>query len=187
MSIKRINNEIKRIEPFLSINNLNILFEKENDIYTLYLLDKDKVFLQFTIPNYYPFKPYNITLIKNYKSTRQFHDDRCMHIHDTINYNKWLSNIKIVTNNYHRLFMSNLLDNNFSNIDYYCCFCCSSITCSSKWKPSLTIEKGIIEYKKFLIYKLYSSPLMLNYLEKLYNNLFPKLSNDLKEYIFTLL
>ena len=62
----------------------------------------------------------------------------------------------------------------------------TNILATVNWNPSLTLEKGIIEYKKFLIYKLYSSPLMINYLEKLYNNLFPKLSNDLKEHIFSL-
>ena len=186
MSIKRINNEIKRFEPFLTLNNLSISFDRDNERNIVSIFQNDKLIMDMYLPNDYPFKPYNINLIKNYKYTRQFQDDRCIQIHDTINYNKWLSNIKIINNNYHRLFMSNLLGNNFTISNNSCCFSCSSITCGSNWNPALTIEKGIIEYKKFLIYKLYSSPLMINYLEKLYNNLFPKLSNDLKEHIFSL-
>jgi ubiquitin-protein ligase len=186
MSIKRINNELKRIENYLLMNNLNISFENDSDRRVVSIFDNDKLIMDIHLPNEYPFKPYNINLIKHYKYTRHFQDNRCIHIHDTINYNKWLSNIKIINNKYHKLFMSNLLGNNFTISNNSCCFCCSSITCSSNWNPALTIEKGIIEYKKFLIYKLYSSPLMINYLEKLYNNLFPKLSNDLKEHIFTL-
>ena len=187
MSIKRINNELKRIENYLLINNLNISFENDNDRRVVYIFENSKLIMDIHIPNDYPFKPYNINLIKHYKYTRQFQDDRCIHIHDTINYNKWLSNIKIINNNYHKLFMTNLLGNNFNISNHSCCFCCSSITCASNWNPALTLEKGIIEYKKFLIYKLYSSPLMINYLEKLYNNLFPKLSDDLKEKIFSFL
>jgi len=187
MSIKRINNEIKRIEPFLTLNNLSISFDRDNERNIVSIFQNDKLIMDMYLPNDYPFKPYNINLIKNYKYKRQFQDDRCIQIHDTINYNKWLSNIKIINNNYHRLFMSNLLGNNFTISNNSCCFSCSSITCGSNWNPALTIEKGIIEYKKFLIYKLYSSPLMINYLEKLYNNLFPKLPNDLKEHIFELI
>ena len=186
MSIKRINNELKRIENYLLINNLNISFENDNDRRVVYIFENSKLIMDIHIPNDYPFKPYNINLIKQYKYTRQFNDNRCIHIHDTINYNKWLSNIKIINNNSHKLFMSKLLGNNFTISNNSCCFCCSSITCCSNWNPTLTLEKGIIEYKKFLIYKLYSSPLMNSYLEKLYNNLFPKLSSDLKEYIFSL-
>jgi len=187
MSIKRINNELKRIENYLLINNLNISFENNNDRRVVSIFENSKLIMDIHIPNVYPFKPYNINLIKQYKYTRQFNDNRCIHIHDTINYNKWLSNIKIINNNYHKIFMSNLLGNNFTISNNSCCFCCSSITCGSIWNPALTLEKGIIEYKKFLIYKLYSSPLMINYLEKLYNNLFPKLSDDLKEKIFSFL
>ena len=187
MSIKRINNEIKRIEPFLTLNNLNIFFERDNQRNIVCIFQNNKLIMDMYVPNDYPFKPYNIKLIKNYKYTRQFQDDRCIHIHDTINYNKWLSNIKIINNNYHILFMSNLLGNNFIISKNTCCFCCSSITCGSNWNPALTLEKGIIEYKKFLICKLYSSPIMINYLKKLYTNLFPKLSDDLKEYIFSFL
>ena len=172
MSIKRINNEIKKIDPFLTLNNLSISFENDDERRVVSIFQNDKLIMDMYLPNDYPFKPYNINLIKNSKYT--------------INYNKWLSNIKIINNNHHRLFMSNLLGNNFTISNNSFCFCCSSITCSSKWNPALTIEKGIIEYKKFLIYKLYSSPLMINYLKKLYNNLFPKLSNDLKEHIFSL-
>jgi len=184
MSIKRINNELKRIENYLLINNLNISFQNDNEKYLVSISHNNKLIMDMEFPNCYPFKPYNIILIKYNKYTRQIQDDRCIHIHDTINYNKWLSNIKIINNNYHRLFMSNLLGNNFTISNHSCCFCCSSITCYTNWNPALTIEKGIIEYKKFLIYKLYSSPLLINYLEKLYNNLFPKLSDDLKEKIF---
>ena len=187
MSIKRINHEIKRIDPFLTLNNLSISFERHNERNIVSIFQNNNLIMDIHIPNEYPFKPYNITLLKKYKHTRHYQDDKCIQIHDTINYNKWLSNIKIINNKYHKLFMSNLLGNNFTISNNSCCFCCSSLTCSSNWNPALTIEKGIIEYKKFLIYKLYSSPLMINYLEKLYNNLFPKLSNDLKEHIFELI
>ena len=187
MSIKRINNELKRIENYLLINNLNISFENDNGKHIVSIFDNDKFIMNIHLPNDYPFKPYNINLIKHYKYTKQFQDDRCIPIHDTINYNKWLSNIKIINNNCQKLFMSNLLGNNFNISNHLSCFCCSSITCASNWNPALTLEKGIIEYKKFLIYKLYSSPLMINYLEKLYDNLFPKLSDDLKEKIFSFL
>jgi len=186
MSIKRINNEIKKMESFLLMNNLTISFERDNERKVISIFEKNKLIIDINLPNDYPFKPYNINLIKNYKYTRHIQDNKCIHIYDTINYNKWLSNIKIINNNYHRLFMTNLLGNNFTISNNSSCFCCSSITCGSSWNPALTIEKGIIEYKKFLIYKLYSTPLMNNYLEKLYNNLFPKLSNDLKVYIFSL-
>jgi ubiquitin-protein ligase len=179
MSIKRINNELKIIENYLIINNLNISFENNYDRRILYIYENSKLIMNIHLPNSYPFKPYDIKLIKHYKYPRN--------IDDTINYNKWLSNIKIINNKYHKLFMSNLLGKNFTISNDSCCFCCSSITCCGNWNPSLKIENAIIEYKKFLIYKLYSSSLMLNYLEKLYSNLFPKLSDDLKEYIFTFL
>lgn len=172
MSIKRINNELKNINSYLNINNLNISFQKNNERCILSLFQNNQLIMDIDIPNDYPFKPYTITLSKKYKNTN---------INNTISYNKWLSNMKIINNKYHILFMTNLIGN------YSCCLCCSSITCPSKWWPKLTIEKGIIEYKKFLIYKLYSSPLMICYLEKLYNKLFPKLSDDLKEKIFNYL
>ena len=114
MSIKRINNELKRIENYLLINNLNISFENNNDRRVVSIFENSKLIMDIHIPNVYPFKPYNINLIKQYKYTRQFNDNRCIHIHDTINYNKWLSNIKIINNNYHKIFMSNLLGNNFT-------------------------------------------------------------------------
>ena len=175
MSIKRINNELKILEPFLSLNNLSISFQKN----IVSIFENNNLIMDIYLPNDYPFKPYNITLFKKYKYIKNLHEYK-------INYNKWLSNIKIINNDYHIIFMSNLLGNNFTISNNDCCFCCSSITCYSNWNPALKIENAIIEYKKFLIYKLYSSPLMINYLEKLYNNLFPKLSDDLKKYIFSL-
>lgn len=180
MSIKRINNELKKIENYLLNNNLNIYFEKDNnnnDRYVVSIFENDKLIIDIYLPNDYPFKPYNINLILHSKYTSQFHD--------RINYCKWLSNIKIINNKYHKLFMLNLLGDKYTITNYPNCFCCKSITCRSNWSPKLTIENGIIEYKKFLIYKLYSSHLMINYLNKLYNNLFPKLCDDLKEKIFT--
>ena len=170
MSIKRINNELKNIKNYLNINNLNISFRKNNERYLLTLFQNNQLIMNIDIPKDYPFHPYNFTLSKKYNY---------INVNNTINYNKWLSNIKIIKNKYHILFMTNLIGH------YSDCLCCSSITCTGKWCPSLTIEKGIIEYKNFLIYKLYSTPLMIRYLEKLYNNLFPKLSDDLKEKIFS--
>jgi hypothetical protein len=167
---KRINNEIKKIENYLISNNLNISFLETDDKYILHISHYEKHFLDFIFPNDYPFKPYNMNYIKdNYKCT----------------YNKFLSTIQINQNIYHKKFMSNYLDDNFKITENYCCFCCSSLTCGNKWNPRLTIHNGILEYKKIYIYILYSSPLMLTYLEKLYNNLFPQLSDDLKEKIFS--
>ena len=123
MSIKRINNEIKKLHPFLSLNNLNIYFEKVNERNQVSIFQNNNLIMDINIPNEYPFKPYNITLLKNYKHTRHYRDDKCIQIHDTINYNKWLSNIKIINNNYHKLFMSNLLGNNFNISNNTCCFC----------------------------------------------------------------
>ena len=64
MSIKRINNELKRIENYLLINNLNISFENDNDRRVVSIFDNDKLIMNIHLPNDYPFKPYNINLIK---------------------------------------------------------------------------------------------------------------------------
>ena len=74
MSIKRINNELKRIENYLIINNLNISFEKDNDIYIVSIYQNNKIIMDIHLPNHYPFKPYNINLIKDYKYTRHLQD-----------------------------------------------------------------------------------------------------------------
>ena len=115
-------------------NNNNLLLSLDvnriNNKYELFLFDSsNKIILEFNFPNDYPFKSYNINLLKKHINTRYFEDNKCLPIHETINYSKWLSDIKIINNNYHRLFMSNLLGNNFTISNNSCCFCCSSITC----------------------------------------------------------
>ena len=67
MSIKRINNELKRIENYLLINNLNISFENDNERRVVSIFENDKLIMDIHIPNVYPFKPYNINLIKQLK------------------------------------------------------------------------------------------------------------------------
>lgn len=173
MSLKRINNELKRQKNFYEENNIEYFQTTNCNNNNIIILSKQNIdFLEFILPNEYPFKPFNINLIKNLSPVSN--------INNSINYQKWLSNIKPIKNIYHKLFMDILFKKD-TNLN---CFCCDSITCFSRWNPALTMQNGIDEYKKYLIYKLYSKEIMFNYLKKLFDNLFPNLSNDLKFKIF---
>lgn len=182
MSLKRINRELQILSKYFSENDLYYNFTNENNENYIIIFNKENNILKITFPKDYPFKPYYIHLIKKINTLQS--NNICIPIEETFRYDKWLSNIKIIDDIYHSKFMNALLYNNIS-FKKLSCFCCLSVQCSNNWNPRLNIESGLKEYKKFLIYKLYSSPIMINYLKKLYNNLFPNLSIELKEHIFS--
>ena len=167
MSLKRILNELhNKIPQDLILKNLDkrfLFIELGNDIISkeIGIINNktNNLIIQITIPNDYPFKPYNIFLLDNHYNLES--------------YNKWCSKLidyKLLDQNIidKQQFLDNIfyqwafasirypLFKKYLNIPYQgICYCCDSIICSGKWSPSYTMVDILCEYiirKQFLIY-----------------------------------
>ena len=191
--LKRVNRELeiyktKKIEEYpvnlkkFFINTTIELYISNNDNEDHYFLEikvNDIFFLTLKIPKYYPFEPYSV------------HNNYYIYNNQRISYYKYINNIcnnskrcnyEILNFFYLALYGK---DNKYLKNKKITCYCCDSLTCKNNWNPRLTVNDVIIEYLQIKFIEKYSKKCNYKLLENLYNNLFYKLSDDIKYIIFS--
>ena len=195
--IKRINKEIENfnnnknfekysenIIDYFSKFNIEVYVTSNinNDIYHISIQKDNKIILDLIVPEYYPFKPYNINF---YNSS----------IYNNINnsYNKFLNNIfiknKFINNNILYFFYKALYNHEpkFICLNKPQCYCCSSVFCSSNWSPSCTINTIILEYNEIKFIEKYSNPYNYKMLKNIYDNLHTIYLNKLPDELYNII
>lgn len=192
MSLKRILNELHNIIPNkLLENNIFDKFyfvEIGNDIICreIGVINKknQNMEFKFNIGDSYPFKPPKVSIY-------EYNKEIC--------YLRWLSkliNYKINTftlqqKNFNSWIFSIIRWPQFKNyLDFPergTCYCCESISCPNKWRPSRLLTDILFEYiisKQFLIY---SNNLNQRLIDNIFKNDNWNLPNDLILYIIEFL
>ena len=173
--LKRVNKELqdfneekyfykysqKIIEFFRKLNiEIYTLSENSNDKYYLTVRKNDYNIIRLSIPNEYPFKPYQIL---NF-------DNNTFHLYtNIIQDNTKFKNIKKLK------FFYKLLYNNkskFLSHNKIHCYCCSSVTCSANWSPACKIDYILMEYLELEFIKHYCQKNNYDNLIFTYNYLF---------------
>lgn len=176
MELKRVNKEIKtfyekHLESFKNVSICVIQIDSINQN-CLEISDNNKVLLRLTIPNNYPFRPYNVY---------------SYHLSNKLNYHKYISMLngknKIHDNKILKFFYRNQYNRNtrFLDLNSNECYCCFSYTCPSHWSPALTIKDILNEYLEISFIYKYSKPYNYLFLENIYNNLFNKIPEEIIE------
>jgi ubiquitin-protein ligase len=188
--LKRINKELqdfneekyfyrypdKTVDFFRKLNiEIYCSSESNNDKYYIRVYKNNCNIIILSIPNNYPFKPYQIL---NF-------NDKTFHIYG--------NNIHSLTRfkNIEKLrFFYRLLYNNlpkFLSSKYDSCYCCNSVTCSNNWSPSCKIDNILMEYLEMEFIKHYCQDdnykKLLSTYDHLFNLLFEKIPNEVIEII----
>jgi ubiquitin-protein ligase len=197
-ALKRLNKEIATFSQYdisnnfllpykISWINLDIdFFDKTNQLAKISIDVYNNCLLNIDIPTCYPFKS-PIVWVNNTKNFKQY-SKYCADITEIINKRTFLSTSDIIlawlfalTSSYKNKTYNNL---NIPKSLPLSCFCCNSITCSSKWSPGFKIQDIIYEFifiKKFLFF---SSQLGLRYINPIFNNENWSIPDDLILHIF---
>lgn len=178
-ALKRLNNEIKKIELNEKINRYPISFVNDYDINSKYMSNvlatisvnfNNQCLLNMDIPNCYPFKPPTIFIETN-KNIYQKYDNWCGDITRIINSRNYLSQ-----NDIYFAWVFSISDSKLFTLHDvptripFSCICCSSVSCYHNWNPIKKIEDIIDEfifYKKFIFF---SSELGLKHISSIFNN-----------------
>jgi hypothetical protein len=194
LSLKRITKELSNInnkdyiehtdysKEFKNyLGSLTIfLTEIHKDTSTNHLVikEKDKLFLELSIPQTYPFRSYKVVNYSNY-----YYNGLC--------YDKYMNTISCKIANYDKniiMFFYKCLYNcepYFLMLKKYDCYCCSSIVCSNLWCPAYTFVNIILEHLEISFIERYSSNLSYNYLTTIYKGIFNKLPQEIVEHILS--
>ena len=197
LSLKRITKEVANINDKDYIEHSTYSKEFKNylasltfflteiniDTSNIYLVikskDKDKLFLELSIPQTYPFRSYKVV---NYNNNN-----------NGLCYYKYINNISAKITNYdkniYKFFYKCLYNCEpyFLMLKKYDCYCCSSIMCSNLWCPSYTFVNIILEYLEISFIERFSSPLNYKYLVAIYNSIFFKFPPEISDHILSYL
>lgn len=144
----------------------------------LVIKEKDKLFLELSIPQTYPFKSYKVV---DYNNNNGLH------------YYKYMNNVSAKITNYDKniiIFFYKCLYNcepYFLMLKKHDCYCCSSITCSNLWCPAYTFVNIILEHLEISFIERYSSPINYKYLVSIYNGIFLRLAPEIIDLIISYL
>ena len=187
-SEKYFSNYSKNIQNYLRLFHIQVYIKNNskdnNEFLNLKITNKNsnKTILECHIPNSYPFKPYVITYFERFNNKNN----------NKIGYHKYLSLLNS-KNNKVLAFFYNLqygYKSRFLALSNTSCFCCSSITCSHNWCPSLKIDNLLLEYLESQYIMNYNQPYSYLNLLNIYNKLFElfdyyKLPNEIIEIILS--
>ena len=205
ISLKRVNKELddfynekyfsnysKNIQNYLRLFHIQVYIinnsNDDNESFNLKIKNKNnnKILLECHIPNSYPFKANFINKFKEFNNNN-----------NQIGYYKYLSlinskNNKIYDNKVLAFFykLQYNIESRFLALSDTSCFCCSSITCSLNWSPSLKIDNLLLEYLEAQFIINYNQPYSYLNLLNIYNGLFElfdfyKLPNEIIEIILS--
>lgn len=185
MSSKRISIEIKKRFPEVMnkfglpfyLERFNIDGDKQE--LGIYSFINNKLFLQFTIPAVYPFRPPSVFVIDNTLSDEKYN----------IPYWKWSVSImephrfcyKSTGNcDYFMAWVFSIIRRPYlsyiwkfipsNNIKENPCFCCESIICSNNWGPGVLISDIFLEYIGRKDFCINCSRLMQRWIKPIFDN-----------------
>ena len=157
-----------------SANHL-VINEKENN----------KLFLELSIPQTYPFKSYKVVDYNNNNNNN--------YNYNGLHYYKYMNNVSAKITNYDKniyIFFYKCLYNcepYFLMLKKHDCYCCSSIMCSNLWCPAYTFVNIILEHLEISFIERYSSLASYKYLVSIYNSIFSRLSPEIIDLIISYL
>jgi hypothetical protein len=198
LALKRITKELSNIndKDYLEHTNYSREFKNYLGSLTIFLTnthndpsanhlvikEKDKLFLELSIPQTYPFKSYKVV---NYSNTRNNNNTLC--------YYKYMNNVSAKIANYDKSIITFFYktmyncEHYFLTLKKYDCYCCSSIMCSNLWCPAYTFVNIILEHLEISFIDRYSSPINYKYLVSIYNGIFSRLAPEIIELIISYL
>ena len=157
-----------------SANHL-VINEKENN----------KLFLELSIPQTYPFKSYKVVDYNNNNNNN--------YNYNGLHYYKYMNNVSAKITNYDKniyIFFYKCLYNcepYFLMLKKHDCYCCSSIMCSNLWCPAYTFVNVILEHLEISFIERYSSLASYKYLVSIYNGIFSRLAPEIIDLIISYL
>ena len=157
-----------------SANHL-VINEKENN----------KLFLELSIPQTYPFKSYKVVDYNNNNNNN--------YNYNGLHYYKYMNNVSAKITNYDKniyIFFYKCLYNcepYFLMLKKHDCYCCSSIMCSNLWCPAYTFVNVILEHLEISFIERYSSLVSYKYLVSIYNSIFSRLPPEIIDLIISYL
>jgi hypothetical protein len=199
LALKRITKEVSNIndKDYLEHTNYSREFKNYLGSLTIFLTnthndpsanhlvikEKDKLFLELSIPQTYPFKSYKVV---NYSSASASNNN-------TLCYYKYMNNVSAKIANYDKniitFFYKTMYncEHYFLKLKKYDCYCCSSIMCSNLWCPAYTFVNIILEHLEISFIDRYSSPINYKYLVSIYNGIFSRLAPEIIDLIISYL
>jgi hypothetical protein len=200
LALKRITKELSNINDKDYIEHTNYSREFKNYLGSLTIFltnthndpsanhlvikEKDKLFLELSIPQTYPFKSYKVV---NYSSASNSNNN------NTLCYYKYMNNVSAKIANYDKniitFFYKTMYncEHYFLTLKKYDCYCCSSIMCSNLWCPAYTFVNIILEHLEISFIDRYSSSINYKYLVSIYNGIFSRLAPEIIELIISYL
>ena len=199
-SIKRITKEINNfVEKKYESTNKNELVNKYYDDINMYLytvpnydlrdethvdimLNK-KCILDLQIINEFPFKPYKVFYYKGQIEEKNYYK-YLVQLGEKVK----LEHNKDILNFFYQIKYGER--SRFVDLTLNDCYCCSSITCSDKWSPSITMLSIIDEYREIEFLERYTCNMNYKKMKNIYNKLltdsnFSKLPDDIVELILS--
>jgi hypothetical protein len=205
LALKRITKELSNIndKDYLEHTNYSREFKNYLGSLTIFLTnthndpsanhlvikEKDKLFLELSIPQTYPFKSYKIV---NYSSTSASNSTSTS-ANNTLCYYKYMNNVSAKIANYDKSIIAFFYktmyncEHYFLKLKKYDCYCCSSIMCSNLWCPAYTFVNIILEHLEISFIDRYSSPINYKYLVSIYNGIFSRLAPEISDLIISYL
>jgi hypothetical protein len=199
LALKRIIKELSNIndKDYLEHTNYSREFKNYLGSLTIFLTninndpsanhlvikEKDKLFLELSIPQTYPFKSYKVV---NYSSASAS-------ANNTLCYYKYMNNVSAKIANYDKSIIAFFYktmyncEHYFLKLKKYDCYCCSSIMCSNLWCPAYTFVNIILEHLEISFIDRYSSPINYKYLVSIYNGIFSRLAPEISDLIISYL
>jgi hypothetical protein len=204
LALKRITKEVSNIndKDYLEHTNYSREFKNYLGSLTIFLTnthndpsanhlvikEKDKLFLELSIPQTYPFKSYKVV---NYSSASTSTSNS--NNNNTLCYYKYMNNVSAKIANYDKSIIAFFYktmyncEHYFLTLKKYDCYCCSSIMCSNLWCPAYTFVNIILEHLEISFIDRYSSLINYKYLVSIYNGIFSRLTPEIIELIISYL
>jgi len=141
---------------------------------TLLIKKNDKLYLELSVPQTYPFKSFKVVNYNNNVGLSYY------------NYiNNVSSKISSYNKNIYKFFYKCLYNCEpyFLTLNKYDCYCCSSVMCQNLWCPVYTFVNVVLQHLEISFIQRYSSAILYNYLTTIYNKIFNKLPLEIVDII----
>jgi len=152
------------------------LIQSDHSSNTLLIKKNDKLYLELSVPQTYPFKSFKVV---NYDNNIG------------LNYYNYINNVSSKISSYNKniyKFFYKCMYNcepYFLTLNKYDCYCCSSVMCQNLWCPAYTFVNVILQHLEISFIQRYSSVILYKYLTTIYNKIFNKLPLEIIDIILS--